>query len=214
MSFGRNGWLAESSLAVRVGLALGLTFAFLVVPAFADQWVYAHLNHRDIYDRDWARLLRLTGWLPTWWLVALVVWLDQRRSTRDVATRRAWLMFWTPAAGGLVAEILKLLIRRERPEFGDGEWVFRAFSDRTFVTAGLATPSSHTMVAFAAATMFARLYPSAKWVFYVLAWGCAVTRVLSRAHYISDVTFGALLGWAVGWALYLQFNPREMRATP
>lgn len=213
MSYGRNGWLSESSLLTRVALALGLTALFLVLPAFADQWVYAHLNHRDIYDKDWARFLRLTGWLPTWALVAWVVWLDQRRSTEAVATRRAWLMVWAPAAGGLLAEILKLLIRRERPEFGAGEWVFRSFADRTFLTVGLATPSSHTMVAFAAATMFARLYPSAKWVFYVLAWGCAATRVASRAHYVSDVTFGALLGWAVGWALYLKFHPREMATT-
>ena len=76
----------------------------------------------------------------------------------------------------------------------------------------MAPPAGAAMVAFAAATMFARLYPTSKWLFYLLAWGCAVTRVLSRAHYISDVTFGALLGWAVGWGLYLQFHPREMKS--
>jgi membrane-associated phospholipid phosphatase len=63
------------------------------------------------------------------------------------------------------------------------------------------------MVAFGAATMLARMYPRARWVFYVIAWGCGVTRMVSRAHYLSDVTFGALLGWAVGWGVWMQWGP-------
>ena len=74
--------------------------------------------------------------------------------------------------GGILCEIMKLLIRRERPETGDGAWIFRAWDDQPLSTAGLATPSSHTMVAFAGATMAARLFPRARWVFYTLAAGC------------------------------------------
>jgi hypothetical protein len=50
------------------------------------------------------------------------------------------------------------------------------------------------------------MYPRARWVFYVLAWGCGATRVLSHGHYLSDVTFGALLGWAVGWGVWMQWG--------
>ena len=154
--------------------------------------------------------LRATGTLYVWIPVALILWLVQREHEAALAKRHALLVIGSPALAGLLCEVMKLLIRRERPDVGSGEWVFRAWSDHTFSTAGLATPSSHTMVAFGAATMLARMYPRACWVFYVLAWGCGATRVLSHAHYLSDVTFGALLGWAVGWGVWIQWGRTAM----
>ncbi|MGH7560630.1 MAG: phosphatase PAP2 family protein, partial [Gemmatimonadales bacterium] len=59
-------------------------------------------------------------------------------------------------------------------------------------------PSSHVMVAFAGAAVLARLFPGAAPVGYLLAAGCALTRVLARAHFLSDVVVGAVAGWAVG----------------
>ena len=90
---------------------------------------------------------------------------------RRCAKRRAWLLLGSPALAGLLCEVMKLLIRRVRPDVDAGQWVFRPWSDHTFSSAGLSTPSSHAMVAFGAATMLARLYPRARWVFYVMAWG-------------------------------------------
>jgi len=196
-------------LALRAGVALAITLAFLVVPAFADQWVYAHIYHKNLYDLDWARMLRLMGWWPTWALLAFTLWLHERAADPVAARRRALLVAGSPAMAGILCEVMKLVIRRERPDTGAGEWLFRAWDDRTFSTAGLATPSSHTMVAFGGATLAAMLFPRTRWVFYTLAWGCAATRVLSHAHYISDVTFGALLGWAVAWGLWIQFGGRK-----
>jgi len=200
----------QRPLAMRATVALTVTLAVLVVPAFADQWVFLHFHHTNLYDLDWARFLRLMGWWPTWALLALTLWLHEGGSitTAAAAKRRALLVAGSPAVAGALCEVLKLLIRRERPEAGAGEWLFRAWGDRTFSTAGLATPSSHTMVAFGGATIAAQLFPRARWVFYALAWGCATTRVLSHAHYISDATFGALLGWAVGWGLWIGLGPR------
>jgi membrane-associated phospholipid phosphatase len=135
--------------------------------------------------------------------------LHQRATDPTGAKRRAWLLAGSSAAGGLLCEVMKLVVRRERPEVAFGHWLFRPWSEQTWSTAGLSTPSSHTLVAFAGATMAARLFPSARWVFYAMAWGCGVTRVLSRAHFVSDVTFGALLGWAVGWGIWIQFGRTE-----
>ena len=146
------------------------------------------------------------GFWPSWLVLAIAVWLQQRAADPAGARRSAWLLAGSSAAGGLLCEVMKLLIRRERPDVDAGHWVFRPWSEQAWSTAGLATPSSHTMVAFAGATMAARLFPRARWVFYALAWGCGLTRVLSRAHYVSDVTFGALLGWAVGWGIWMQFG--------
>jgi membrane-associated phospholipid phosphatase len=139
-------------------------------------------------------------------LAALALWLHRRQVDAALARRQALLLALSPAASALLCEVLKLLIRRERPDVGAGDWVFRAWSEHTFSTSGLATPSSHTMVAFAAATLAARLFPRVRWVLYALAWGCAATRVLAHAHYLSDVTFGAVLGWAVGWGMWIEWG--------
>ena len=197
---------AGAPLAIRVGIALLVILACLLVPASLDHWTYAHVYHRDLYDRDWARMLRLFGWWPTWALAALSVWLHRRGADAALATRQALLLAGSVAASGLLCEVLKLLIRRERPDVGAGYGVFRAWSEHAFSTAGLATPSSHTMVAFATATMAARLFPRLRWLLYALACGCAATRVLAHAHFLSDVTFGAVLGWAVGWGMWLEWG--------
>ena len=197
---------AQAPLPIRAALALLVTLAFLVVPAPLDHWTYVHAYHRDLYNLDWARLLRLVGWWPTWALAAFALWLHRRGSGAAPARRQALLLVGSVTAGGLLAEILKLLIRRERPYVDAGDWVFRAWGEHTLSTSGLATPSSHTMVAFAAATMAARLFPRLRWVLYALAWGCAATRVLAHAHYLSDVTFGAVLGWAVGSGMWIEWG--------
>ena len=167
MSGSRWDSYSRAPLAVRATVALAISLACLLIPALADQWAYAHLYHARLYDRDWAMALRSAGTLYVWIPVALVIWLVQRERDAALAKRRALLAIGSPVLAGLLCEVVKLLIRRERPDVAAGQWVFRAWSDHTFSSAGLATPSSHTMVAFGAATMLARLYPRARWVFYV-----------------------------------------------
>ncbi len=203
-----DGWnsYARAPLALRAAVALAITLIFLVVPALGDQWAYRHLYVPKLYDHDWAMALRATGTLYVWIPVTLIIWLTEREHDAPLATRRAFMLLGSPLLAGALCEVMKLVIRRERPDVAAGEWVFRAWSDHPFSSAGLSTPSSHTMVAFGAATMLARMYPRARWVFYAFAWGCGATRMLSHAHYISDVTFGALLGWAVGWGIWIQMK--------
>jgi membrane-associated phospholipid phosphatase len=203
---------ARAPLALRATVALLITLVFLFVPALADQWAYAHLYQAKLYDHDWAMALRATGTLYLWIPVALIVWLVRRETNAAAATRDALLLLGAPVIAGALCEVLKVVIRRERPDVGAGQYVFRDWGVHTFSSAGLSTPSSHTMVAFGAATMLARMYPRARWVFYAFACGCAATRVMSHAHFLSDVTFGALLGWAVGWGIWIEAGRRKTQA--
>jgi membrane-associated phospholipid phosphatase len=194
--------------AQRTMWLVGCVLVFGALPMLADQWVYDHIHHRNVYDQDWARLLRVMGFAPTWGVAALAMWLHERPDAARRAVARAWYLVTATLAGGLLAEILKLLLRRERPAANDGFYGFRPWSEHPFSTSGLAWPSSHTMVAFAAATAMARLYPRARWVWYSLAAGCGVTRVLAHAHFVSDVTLGALFGWCVGWGVWFVARDR------
>lgn len=189
--------------------ALGLTLALTALALFADQWAYHAWHDPKVYERDWGRLLRVMGFLGTWVALAVAIALQEGRdlAQRPLARRRAWLLIGSAALGGLAAEILKLVIRRERPAVHEGFYGFRDFADRMFSTSGLAMPSSHTLVAFAGAAMLARLYPRARWVGYVLAAGCGVSRVMARAHFVSDVVLAAGCGWIVAFQLAKRWSP-------
>ena len=194
--------------AQRTVWLLGCVLVFGALPMLADRWMYDHAYLQNVYDHDWARMLRIMGFEPTWMIAALALWLHERPEAAARATARAWYLIVAALAGGLLAEVLKLLLRRERPEANDGAYGFRPWSDHPFSTSGLAWPSSHTMVAFAAATAMARLFPRTRWIWFALAAGCGVTRVLAHAHFFSDVMLGALFGWCAGWGVWFVMRER------
>jgi membrane-associated phospholipid phosphatase len=54
------------------------------------------------------------------------------------------------------------------------------------------------MVAMGAAVVLARLFPRVWWMWYMIAIGCGVTRVLAGAHYASDVAVAAVFAYILG----------------
>jgi membrane-associated phospholipid phosphatase len=179
--------------------------AAIVIAHLLDGWVYTHFRVENVYGADWGRALRVMGFLPLWLVAALALALHDR-DTRGYY--RGALLAGSATLGGIAAELLKLVLRRLRPAAQDGEYAFRAFSDRPFSTGGLALPSSHALVAFGAAAMLSRLFPAARIVWWGVAWGCALTRVASGAHFLSDVVVAAIVGWLVAWLLWRRFPSR------
>jgi len=178
-----------------------LRFLIIAVVAIAcahllDGTAWRSARLLSVNDKDWGRLLRSMGYLPTWGVIALGFWLQQRDHPRRAAYAGALVL--GPALGGLLAELLKLSIRRLRPNPEVFEYVFRPFADGPLSNRGMGMPSSHTLVAFAGAAVLARLYPRARWLWYTLAAGCAATRVLAMGHFLSDTVVAAALGVMVG----------------
>ena len=168
-------------------LGLGLLATLL------DPWAYAHLAVPGIYDQGWGRIIRNIGYLPFWLLAALALYL----SSQSAWTRRgALLLALSPTLAGAVGEILKLLIRRGRPLANNGLYVFRPYTDRPFSTRDFGMPSGDVVVAFAACVVLSYLWPRARWLWMGLALACAFGRVMVGAHFLSDVTVAAIVGWA------------------
>jgi membrane-associated phospholipid phosphatase len=169
----------------------------IIIAHLLDPLAFRYLRLEHIYEEDWGRMLRVMGFLPLWILAATALALHDRTPVRALVRSRAGLLVLGAGLGGLVAELLKLLIRRGRP--GElGEYVFRPFTERPFSTGGLGMPSSHALVAFGAAAILSRIFPRAWPVWWLLAWGCGLSRVAAGAHFLSDVVVAALVGWAVG----------------
>jgi membrane-associated phospholipid phosphatase len=143
------------------------------------------------------------GFYPLWALAGTALLLSERpRGSEPRVPRwgaRGGSLFLSPALGGGVAEIGKILFRRLRPGEIPGEYAFRSWAERPFYSGGLGLPSSHTLVAFAGAAMLARLFPRAAPVWYLLAIGCGWSRIAAGQHYLSDVVVAGVLGWGVAW---------------
>ncbi len=182
----RSRWIRLLTLAV---VAIAIAHAL-------DATAWRSARVLTVNDRDWGRLLRSMGYLPTWGVIALGYWLQQRDHPRRTAY--AWALVLGPALGGGLAELLKLSIRRLRPNPDVFEYVFRPFAEGPWSNRGMGMPSSHVLVAFTGAAVLAQLYPRARWLWYALAAGCAATRVLAMGHFLSDTVVAAVLGVLVG----------------
>lgn len=177
-----------------------IAIVLIALSMLADGLVADNIRFGRVYETDWGRMLRNFGYLPFWLLAAIALALNDR-ARRDW-WRRGALLAAAPTAAGIVGELLKILVRRMRPPDVGHAYAFRAWSDHPFSSRGLGFPSSHAVVAFGAAAILARMFPRARLVFYVAAAGCAVSRLLAHAHYLSDVVAAACIGIAVAALLW------------
>lgn len=172
----------------------------------------------EVERQDWYRLMRLPGYLPFWGVFGAALLGAGRararlRGDRGIPlrfVRVALVPFVAAVLAGMTAELLKLSIARERPLDGTGAYqgyvfrgVFGGFADGS----GLGFPSSHTAVAVAGCAAVARLVAGTWWALLVVAAGCALSRVLTGAHFATDVYGAAVVGYA--WARLL--TPRHGR---
>jgi undecaprenyl-diphosphatase len=111
--------------------------------------------------------------------------------------------------GELISGILKALIPRERPHYDPLIAVPHSHS----------FPSGHATTSFACATVLAHEFPRWRVPLYLLAAAIAFSRVYVGVHYPLDVIGGAVLGTAIGLAVFrflprLAASRRQSRRTP
>lgn len=106
--------------------------------------------------------------------------------------------------GGLLANGIKLIVSRTRPRAFDLHGnVLDSFSG-WFSLGRLPSlqegfPSAHAATGFALASMLSWRYPAGRTFFFVLAAVSGAQRIVSAAHFPSDVLFGAALGVLGAW---------------
>ena len=122
--------------------------------------------------------------------------------------RRRWgipRLLLMSLGAGMAANGVKMLITRVRPRHFDfaGD-VWTTFGDLLpFAGAGSdgqSFPSAHVATAVGLAVALVWLYPRGRWLFPLLAVLVACQRVGAGVHFLSDVLFGATLGYLVALA--------------
>jgi len=164
-------------------------------------------DERSIENHDWYRMLRVVGYLGTWAVVGFLFILHDRNRHRGAA------VFLSALTAGALAELLKLIIGRERPVDGnqlqEGWYHFRPFLSGFTDGSNLGLPSSHAATAFGGCLMLAALLPNTRRFLILLAFGCGITRMLTGAHFATDVYTGAILGYLVS-LLYTKLTPTHI----
>jgi membrane-associated phospholipid phosphatase len=174
----------EALEAIPIRQAISMLFSWHVQDAVAAVQYFGY-HAIKVFGRAW-----VPAAIAAWLIIRPLFQSDTARVR--VAIRRGVLLFLSAAVAGLVAELLKLMLRRERPEMADG---FMSFRFENFWSAsGLGLPSSHAAVAVASAAALVVVWPKWRWVWITLGACCVVSRVLSGAHFVSDVVLGTLVG--------------------
>lgn len=123
------------------------------------------------------------------WL-GLILILSLHSQTRFLAQR----MLTALLASTIIGQVtIKSLVKRKRPchAFTDVNMLIAIPNDYSF-------PSGHTTSSFACATTVCFLFPKAGVIFMIFAFIMAFSRLYLFVHYLSDVTFGMILGILVG----------------
>ncbi len=123
----------------------------------------------------------------------------------------AKLLLMSLIHSGIVVQIGKHIAGRQRPEAEEGvdRWAGPSgFFKRYKNSADMfydAFPSGHTITAWATATVIAHQYNKTfvvPFISYSLATLAGLSRVTEDKHWLSDVFFGAVLGFAIGKFIY------------
>ncbi len=215
MSPGNAATSTFRSAATAIALWGGTLAGGLLASSLLDGPVYDHARElgKRIGRTDWSEMLRMAGYFPFWLVLAsafVLIDLRNRDAPLRVRLRRGELILWPTMFGGMFAEAIKLLVRRERPLDHDGAYAFRPWSQELLLSGvGLGMPSSHAAVAFAGAFILWRMYPAAGLLWFAAAAGCAFTRLLTGAHFLSDVFVGGYIGCLSAeliWRLHLRLR--------
>ena len=194
-------------------LALVAGAAILALLPHVDLWAWHHVRMTRVYDHDWGRLLRVAGFAPTWIVGAVAIMLA--RSGRAVtagwkaALLPGWFLLASIAASGLLGEVVKLVVRRERPGPHDGLYGYLPWIG-DWSTGAIGLPSTHAIVAFAGAFALARLSPRSGPVWVGVALGCGLTRLLDGKHFVSDVLAAGVLAWVIVALLDEALRPERL----
>jgi len=146
-------------------------------------------------DNDFWIFVEQLGLVWIGLIACVVIWVY------DPAKRKYMLVFLAASVlAGLLVSIIKCTTGKIRPEPYFSTYAeyfhirFLGFLQGWRVDAPVAFPSGHSTQAFVTATFLAVLYPRLRWMWYGVAACTIFSRVLTQAHWLSDVYAGMLLG--------------------
>lgn len=121
-------------------------------------------------------------------------WACLLRAGFDRLARGAVLVLGSMAVGGIITLVVKKVVARARPEVLIEDGLYGLVEPFTGGSDFNSFPSSHTLTAFAVAAAIGEIAPRWRLPALSIAALVAISRVINRAHYLSDVLAAAAIG--------------------
>ena len=187
--FERSLWWRDA-----LHLAIGIAVTACVWGWFDQPLLAWAEGVQSDFTEDVIRLLNRLGggmnpvMVVAFFLIAGIAYRQRRWVAQALAMAIAGL------GAGLLAQIVKHLVGRARPELWLGPLHYAPGSSTSF-------PSGHTVGAFALAgvLMFSARSRTLRVIAFVLAAGIGLSRILAFRHWPSDVTASAVIGLVTAW---------------
>ncbi|GAC1413003.1 MAG: hypothetical protein NVSMB66_3740 [Candidatus Doudnabacteria bacterium] len=186
---------------------LAILLTLIIVYSGLDiLWYQLSINNRWIYNTGFVSVIA-GGLIPIF--VPGVIYIIARFRKNIQAQLLALTLGQASMLGLIISSFMKVFTGRVAPEgfsisptFGG----FRLGLYRGGVFSGW--PSSHTTVAFSMATALIFLYPEKKWLKWVaFSYAFAIGIGVSvNIHWLSDAVAGALIGYAIGKKIGIDFR--------
>jgi len=187
--FERSLWRRDA-----IRLALGIVVTALVWLLLDQPLIAWAEGIQSDFTEDVIRILNRLGggmnpvMVVLFFLIAGIAYRQRRWVAYSIAMAMAGL------GAGILAQIVKHLVGRARPELWLGPMHYAPGSSTSF-------PSGHTVGAFALAgvLMCGSRNVALRTIAFVLAAGIGLSRILAFRHWPSDVTASAVIGLVTAW---------------
>ena len=213
MIFSRKQFLIASLLTF---VAIVISYNYFDIPI--DQYFVAHANTYDALGKE----LSIAGESQWYFIISIFGALFFHYVKKnEVFKNRFLFLLYANIFSGLLSLLLKSFFGRLRPAMFDHEGMhygFLLFQDfstdfihqvqthfmtlKTDYTAHTSFPSGHATTTFTLFTYMAILFPKYFYLWLTIALVTLSGRVLSTAHYLSDIMGGAFLGTVATLYIY------------
>lgn len=185
------------SVEGKIAASFAAVFMFVVISYFfIDIPVALYCKKLDRSVTDFFGIITELG-ISTWYLVGFfALFLIFIFSRQKIYAHRALFLFSSMAVSGVVANIIKVIIGRSRPEmlFEKGLYGVNFFN----YTHGLTSfPSGHTATTFSLALALSLIFPRYRILLFCFALAVGASRVIITSHYLSDAVGGAYVGMMI-----------------
>lgn len=201
-------------LSVRCYCTVGLALLLIAPVALLVDLPLAIWARDQAYPKLLVKACNLSEFFAHGFGVFIIAWVITLLDTRG--WRRGLTVLVAALSAGLTGDLLKLLIFRVRPrdfDFAGGilttfqEWL--PVGTRHIEHLSSSFPSSHAATAAGLTFVLMFFYPRGRAVFAVLFFLACAQRVFAGAHFLSDVLFGAGIGWCAAFLVVSGVIPKS-----